>query len=109
MITPSFNKYRAALEVLQRGRDQIVDELVEEVLDNGDDLLDSGYQFHEMLEVQGTRLHFLGLLVSQLEQSADALDEVRTPPSPPPSQRRRPRSKKATSQTTPEGRTEDLS
>ena len=36
----------------------------------------AGFFFNEFLEAQGTRLHFLGLLVSQLEQSADALDET---------------------------------
>ncbi len=71
-----FNKYRAAIEVLQRGRDSLVESLAEEVLAQEDDLLEGGFLFNEFLEAQGTRLHFLSLLVSQLEQSADALDEA---------------------------------
>src|SRR3954452_6028550 len=93
-----FNKYRAAIEVLQKGRDVLVEAMADEILDQGPDLVDGGYQFNEFLESQGTRLHFLSLLVSQLEQSADSLDEVLTaPPPPPPTQtsarKRAPRAK----------------
>ncbi len=73
-----FNKFRAAIEVLQRGRDSLVETLAEEVLSQEDDLLDGGFLFNEFLEAQGTRLHFLSLLVSHLEQSADAFDESTT-------------------------------
>ncbi len=76
MSSPEFNKYRAAIEVLQRGRDSLMDELAETVLDQADDLLEGGFLFHEFLENQGTRLHFLCLLLSQLEQSAEVLDEA---------------------------------
>ncbi len=72
-----FNKYRAAADVLQRGREALVDTLAEEVLGQADDLLESGYSFNEFIESQGTRLHFLGLLVAHLEQSAEELDEIR--------------------------------
>jgi hypothetical protein len=90
-----FNKYRAAIEVLQTGREVLVEGLANEILDQEDDLLEGGYFFNEFLETQGTRLHFLGLLVSQLEQSAEALEEANVPPPPPPKApaKRRPRSK----------------
>lgn len=79
-----FNKYRAAIEVLQRGRDVLVESMADEILDNSDDLVDGGFAFNEFLEGQGTRLHFLCLLVSQLEQSAEARDEAMQPPPPEP-------------------------
>jgi hypothetical protein len=96
MQNTSFNKFRAAVDMLQRGRDTLVDGLADEILDQGEDLTEGGYVFNEFLEAQGTRLHFLSLLVSQLEQSADALDESRMPPPPPPKApaKRRPRTKK---------------
>ena len=81
------NKYRYAIEVLQKGRELVVDAIADDVIGQEDDLLDCGYQFHEFLETQGTRLHFLTLLISQLEQSADALEEAQ-PASPPPPPRR---------------------
>lgn len=94
------NKYRAAIELLQRGRDHLVDELAEQVLDQGDFLIETPYLFNEMLEGQGTKLHFLGLLIAQLEQSAEQQEEAeaRSAP-PPPSKPRKPRARKqATSQ-----------
>lgn len=75
MPANKINKYRAALEVLQRGRERMVDELANLVLDQSDDLLESGFLFNEFLENQGTRLHFLSLLLAQLEQSAELLEE----------------------------------
>jgi hypothetical protein len=108
------NKYRAAIEVLLRGRDVLVEAMADEILEQGPDLADGGYQFNEFLESQGTRLHFLSLLVSQLEQSADALDEVLTAPPPPPPPkapaRRRPRSraKKIQEKVPAEGSPDDL-
>jgi hypothetical protein len=113
------NKYRAALEVLQRGRELLVEDLADEVLDQSDDLIQSGYAFNEFLENQGTRVHFLCLLMAQLEQSADALDETEAPvaveievePPPPPSatakRKRRSRSKKLQEQGSPEGAPDD--
>src|SRR4051812_23432381 len=100
--TGSPNKFRAAIEVLQRGRDRLVESLAEEVVDQGDDLLDSGFMFHEMIETQGTKLHFLGLLLAHLEQSAEATEEeehARSAPPPPPieeapKRKRKPRAKR---------------
>jgi hypothetical protein len=112
MADTRFNRFRAALEILQKGRDMLVDELSDQILDQADDLLDSGFAFNEFLEVQGTRLHFLGLLMSQLEQSAEALDESQvTEPPPPPEQpkprRRRSRSKKLPRQASPENSSDE--
>ncbi len=70
-----FNKYRAAMDVLQRGHDLLVEGLAEEVLDQRENLLEGGFQFHEFLESQGARLHFLGLIMGHLEQSAEILEE----------------------------------
>ena len=69
------NKYRAAMDVLQRGHDLLVEGLAEEVLDQQECLLEGGFQLHEFLESQGERLHFLGLIMGHLEQSAEALEE----------------------------------
>jgi hypothetical protein len=70
-----FNKYRAAMDVLQRGHDLLVEGLAEEVLDQQENLLEGGFQLHEFLESQGARLHFLGLIMAHLEQSAETLEE----------------------------------
>ena len=85
MLGEQPNKFRTAIEILQRGRDVLVEELADEVLDREEDLTEGGFLLNEFLESQGTRLHFLCLLVSQLEQSAEALDETRPNPSPRPS------------------------
>jgi len=111
IITPSMNKYRAAVEVLQKGRDLVVDAIADDVIDQADDLLDGGYQFHEFLETQGTRLHFLGLLIQQLEQSAEVVEEAQAPPPPPVETKarkpRKPRTKKLQGQASAEGKTGD--
>ncbi|MDX2036560.1 MAG: hypothetical protein SFX72_07905 [Isosphaeraceae bacterium] len=75
MSATPFNKYRAAMEVLQRGRDSMIDALTDEILDQPDDFPHSGFLFNEFLEMQGTRVHFLMLLMSQLEMSAEQFDE----------------------------------
>lgn len=119
MSPDAFNKYRAAAAALQRGRDQLVDALADEVLDQGDDLLENNFLFNEFLENQGTRLHFLTLVLSQLEQSAEAFDEATasrrtSPPAPaadaPAPRKRRPRAKKMPQKTSSptEGKSEDL-
>jgi hypothetical protein len=78
-----FNKYRAAIEVLQRGRDVLVESLADDILDQGEEFSDGGFLFNEFLETQGTRIHFLSLLIGQLEQSAEAYEEARPAPPPP--------------------------
>ena len=118
MPTPKPNRYRAALEILQRGRDRLVEELADQVLDQADDLLESGFLFNEFLENQGTRLHFLSLLVAQLEQSAEQHEEPQdaattaeyeefrvqaAAPAEPPKRKRKSRSKKLTGQASREG------
>jgi hypothetical protein len=110
MSDQGFNKYRAAVQILQRGRDTLVESLADEVIDQEGDLLDGGFLFNEFLEAQGTRLHFLSLLVSQLEQSADALDEATIIPPEPKTRaprKRKPRSKKIAQQTSTEGKPDD--
>ena len=82
-----------------------------EIPDQSDDLIDGSYAFNELLETQGTRLHFLCLLVAQLEQSAEFFDEanavVQTPPPPiSPPRKRRSRAKKI-EQASAEGKTDD--
>jgi len=113
MSDPLYNKYRAAIDVLQKGRDVLVDALADEINDQGTDLIEGGYQFNEFLESQGTRLHFLALLVGQLEQSAESLDESLTAPPPPPPpksparKRTRPRAKKIQQKVPTEGSPDD--
>jgi hypothetical protein len=115
MSASQVNKYRTAIEVLQKGRDALVDAMADEIVDQGTDLIEGGFLFNEFLESQGTRLHFLSLLVSQLEQSAEALDEAQTaaaPPPPPPREvakkRTRSRAKKVEQKVSTEGSTDDL-
>jgi len=109
MLGEESNKYRRAVEILQRGRDVLVDDLTNEILDREDELVGGGFLLNEFLEAQGTRLHFLCLLVSQLEQSAEGQDEVRPSASPAPAAKpaaqRRPRTKtkKLPQQTTGKG------
>lgn len=106
MSTPIFNKYRAAIELLQRGRDTLMEGMTDEILAMGDDLPEAGYQFQEFLETQGTRMHFLSLLIGQLEQSADAFDEAHAPPKP--TAKRRSRTKRLPQQTTKEEPADDV-
>jgi hypothetical protein len=105
------NKFRSAVAVLQRGRDTLVAEMAEEILDREEDLTDGGFFLNEFLESQGTRLHFLCLLVSQLEHSAEALEEsLQTPPPAPASKaatKRRPRTKKLSQPATGKGSTDE--
>ena len=109
---PIENKYRAAIDVLMSGRDVLLGTLADEILDQAENLAEGGFLFHEFLETQGTRLHFLGLMVAQLEQSADILDEAHYSPPPPPiaaPKKRKPRAKKlATQQTSPESKSDDV-
>ena len=114
MTDTTFNKYRAAIQILMQGRDTLVDALAEDVIAQQDDLLDGGFLFNEFLESQGTRLHFLGLLVAQLEQSADTFDEMVADEPPPltsseplPPKKRRPRTKKVSQQASAEGKPDD--
>ena len=103
------NKYRAAIEVLQRGRDVLVEGLADQILDNGDDLSEGGFLFNEFLETQGTRIHFLTLLIGQLEHSAEAFNDARPmPPPPPPKAPVKRRSKKIQQQASQEKSADDL-
>jgi hypothetical protein len=113
MSEPLVNKFREAIGILQQGRDVLVESMADEIVDQGSDLIEGGFLFNEFLESQGTRLHFLSLLVAQLEQSADALDETLTaPPPPPPKQptkkRTRSKSKKMEQKVASEESADDL-
>jgi hypothetical protein len=114
MVDTSFNKYRAAINVLQRGRDQLVESLAEEILAQGEDLVDNNFLLNEFLETQGTRLHFLLLVMGQMEQSADALDEQNAfqPRKPAPAaegaKKRKPRTKKMPQKASTEGTGDEL-
>src|SRR3954452_12473017 len=100
MTSEQSNKYRVAIEILQRGRSILVEDLANEVLEREEDLSEGGFLLNEFLESQGTRLHFLCLLVSQLEQSAETLDESGPAPIPSPvpkpAAKRRTKAKKIT-------------
>jgi hypothetical protein len=113
MPAPRPNKFRDAIDLLQKGRDVLVASIADEILDQGDDLVEGSYQFNEMLETQGTRLHFLTLLMGQLEQSAEALEEARSAPPPPPvrppgRQRSRAKPKRLQQKMPTEGSPDDL-
>lgn len=69
------NKFRQALEILNRGRDQMVETLADEVLRQGEALAEGGFMLHDFLETQGMRLHFLMILMSFLDQSAESLED----------------------------------
>jgi hypothetical protein len=113
MPDPLFNKYRAAIEVLMQGRDVMVESLADDILTQEEDLVEGGFLFNEFLEGQGTRLHFLCLLISQLEQSADSMDETLTAPPPEPAPppkapvKRKSRSKKLAQQAPAEKPSDD--
>jgi len=113
MPSEKSNKYRAAIEILHRGRDVLVAEMADEILDRQEDLSEGGFLLNEFLESQGTRLHFMSLMVGHLEQSAEAIEETRplappTPaPKPKPAAQRRPRAKKLAESTSGKGSAEE--
>jgi hypothetical protein len=72
------NKYQTALEILQKGRDVLVDELAEAVVDHGDDLIESPFLLTELLEGHGSKLQFLMILMSQLERTAEEHESLGT-------------------------------
>jgi hypothetical protein len=102
------NKYRAAIEALQRGRDLVVDDVADDILDRwADSMIEGGYAFGEFIESQGTRLHFLGLLIAQLEQTAEAYEDALAAEPPPAKKPRKPRAKKLPRQQSTESKTDD--
>jgi hypothetical protein len=72
--TPPQNRYQLAVDVLQKGREVLLRDLTEEILYHAEDFEEGGFLFQEFLENQGTKLHFLYLMLSQLEQSAEAFE-----------------------------------
>lgn len=83
------NRYQKAVEVLQKGREVLLRDLAEDIIDRAEDFEEGGFLFQEFLENQGTKLHFLYLMVSQLEQSSEAFEEARRKSEPTPSKRGR--------------------
>ena len=73
------NRYQMAVEVLQRGRDLLMHDLAEQILDRAEDFEEGGFLFQEFLENQGSKLHFLYLMISQMEQSAELFEEQNRP------------------------------
>lgn len=104
------------MEILQRGRDQMADQIAEDILDQGEDLLDNPFTFNDFLESQGTRLHFLSVVLSHLELLAEAQDErlaAMPRPKPPKAaaakpRKRAPRTKKLPQNTSADTPTEDI-
>ncbi|QDV33105.1 hypothetical protein [Tautonia plasticadhaerens] len=72
------DRLRAAIEVLNRARESILDQMADTVLSMDEEFSEGGFQVNEFLEVHGSRLHFLCLLISQFEMLSDArsLDAV---------------------------------
>jgi len=68
------NRYQLAVDVLQKGREVLLRDLTEEILYHSEDFEEGGFLFQEFLENQGTKLHFLYVMLSQLEQSAEAYE-----------------------------------
>jgi hypothetical protein len=73
------NRYQMAVEVLQRGRDLLMHDLADQILDRAEDFEEGGFLFQEFLENQGSKLHFLYLMISQMEQSAELFEEQNRP------------------------------
>lgn len=68
------NRYQLAVDVLQKGREVLLRDLTEEILYHAEDFEEGGFLFQEFLENQGTKIHFLYLMLSQLEQSAETFE-----------------------------------
>ena len=109
---PPENKYRTAIDILMSGRDVLIGTLADDILAQSENLVEGGFLFNEFLETQGTRLHFLSLMVAQLEQSAEIFDEAHYTPPPLPDpvpRKRKPRAKKlATQQASTESKPDDV-
>ncbi|MFM7318927.1 MAG: hypothetical protein ACKO5E_18435 [bacterium] len=69
------NRFQMAVEVLQRGRDVLMQEMAEQILDRSEDFEEGGFLFQEFLENQGSKLHFLYMMISQMEQSSELFEE----------------------------------
>ncbi|WP_158633506.1 hypothetical protein [Tautonia sociabilis] len=82
---------QAAVSVLNQAREAMLDQMAETVLSMADEFAEGGFQVNEFLELNGSRLHFLCLLISQLEQ----LGELRALSSPPTPARERKREKRS--------------
>ena len=111
---PASNKYREAAKILERGRERLLGGMADEVLHQGEDLLEHPFLLNEFLESQGTRLHFLTLVLGQFELSAELEDEreaaevrlrqaAAKPKAPPKPRVRKPRAKKVAQKASADG------
>jgi len=64
-------KYRAAIGVLNRARESMLDSLADTILEMDGEFRQGGFQVNEFLEVHGSRLHFLCLMISQFEMAVE--------------------------------------
>lgn len=69
------NKFRKALAILNRGRDVMVSQLADDILDHEEEYAEGGFLFVDFLESQGARLQFACVIAGQLEQAAVAMEE----------------------------------
>lgn len=69
------NRFQLAIDILQKGREVLVRDLADQIIDREEDFVEGGFLFQEFLENQGSKLHFLYLMISQLEQSAEQFEE----------------------------------
>jgi hypothetical protein len=74
------NRFQLAIDILQKGREVLVRDLADQIIDREEDFVEGGFLFQEFLENQGSKLHFLYLMISQLEQSAEQFEEEVKPP-----------------------------
>lgn len=72
---PSTNRFQLAIEVLQKGREVLMQDLADHIIDREEDFIEGGFLFQEFLENQGSKLHFLYLMLSQLEQSSEQFED----------------------------------
>lgn len=84
-LQPS-EKFRAAIDVLNRVRESLLDSMAETVLEQEEEFSQGGFQVNEFLEVHGSRLHFLCLMISQFELAAESQAEARRDASSSPSE-----------------------
>lgn len=85
---PPFNKYRLAVETFRRLRDNLLERLADDVVQYSEqyDLEAFVLHFQDWVEVPGTRLQLLNLLIAQYEDAANAhdrrIDSGRSAPAP---------------------------
>lgn len=86
-----------AISVLNRARESMLDHLAEQVVSMEDEFAEGGFQINEFLDMHGTRLHFLCLMIGQFEM----LRETRLAESSTRAKDRRPKSSTPEAPTSP--------